>query len=89
MSPNYQLIYYVATLILIPKKFNIRKLWKYDVVLIWLHAYNIVINWDNEVFQHMWDYRRKENTWVSYGDLITRVWMHVDFDLYERDSIES
>lgn len=70
--------------ILVSKKHNFWNLSITEVVVVWRIASKVVINWASVVIYHMIEDKRN-NIWLSYGSLITKIWEHVDFNLEDKE----
>lgn len=70
----------METHILIPRKQNIGKLTKVDVVVIWLLANKVETNWTSVII-HLLMERKRKNTWLPYGGWITKILEYCGFNL--------
>lgn len=74
MILDIHLTHYMVTRILIPRKYNFRKLTKTDIVVVWRHANLVGKNWASTLIHNMMD--RKKNMWLSFSGLVTKVLVH-------------
>lgn len=70
--------------VLFPRKNNYSTIQKYYISKVWFLENKVEKNWRDVMLHHMLN-NQKRNTTLPYGELITQILVHSDYDLQEEE----